>query len=237
MVCFFSCPSLVVTTTKAERVARARRRRWELRRRWRRWPIVAVLLTGLVISALSLIQPIKAELGARLLERELVARMQAPPDDRADADRWRPWPWANLAPVAELRFPGLGEQRIVADSASGEALAWGVGHMSETAPLGAPGVSVVAGHRDGAFRLLEDVDEGDVVELVTLNGETLRYQVSERRIVDSRVARLPIQHAGPDELVLTTCWPIEALASGPERLLLRASLIGSLPAGTTERAS
>lgn len=148
--------------------------------------------------------------------------MAAAPDDRADPEQWRPWPWAELAPVGELYFPSLDEQRVVSDSASGEALAWGVGHMSSTAGLGAPGVSVVAGHRDGAFAVLGDVHEGDTVELTTLDGEVHRYRVDERIVVDSGRAQLPIDHTGPDELVLTTCWPIDALVSGPERLVIRA---------------
>ncbi len=149
--------------------------------------------------------------------------MAAPTEQRADPEQWRPWPWAELAPVGELNFPELNETRVVVDSASGEALAWGVGHMPSTAALGAPGVSVVAGHRDGAFELLADVYAGDIVELTTVDGEVRRYVVDERVVVDSGQVQLPIDHDGPDELILTTCWPIDALISGPERLLIRAT--------------
>lgn len=182
----------------------------------------AIVAVGLALLVTSLAQPFKAHLGRTLLHQKFEARLAATPDEQADAGRWRPWPWADLAPIAELSFPELGERRVVVDSASGEALAWGVGHMPATAELGSPGVSVVAGHRDGSFELLGQVQEGDSVELTTLDGETLRYVVEERLVVDSREAVLPIVHTGPDELLLTTCWPIEALVSGPERLIVRA---------------
>lgn len=180
------------------------------------------LLLGLLLFLGAVAQPVKARVGQSLLASTLDDRMAAAPHERADADQWRPWPWAELAPIAELHFPALGEHRVVVDSASGEALAWGVGHMTETAGLGAPGVSVVAGHRDGAFALLGQVYEGDTVELTMLDGETRRYVVDERVVVDSGRVQLPIDHVGADELVLTTCWPIDAFVSGPERLVVRA---------------
>lgn len=196
-------------------------------RRLRRLGAVVIAAVGLVLLASALTQPVQSWVGTQLLDQTLADRMAASRDEQADSDRWRPWPWANLAPIAELRFPELGEQRVVVDSASGEALAWGVGHMSETAPLGSPGVSVIAGHRDGAFDFLDQVLEGDSVELTTVDGTTVRYVIEERLVVDSRFAQLPIVHAGPDELILTTCWPIQALISGPERLLLRARPLSS----------
>ena len=191
-------------------------------RRKRRLLAAVPLLLGMVLLASALAQPVKAHVGRSLLASTLEDRMAAAPEVRADPDRWRPWPWAELAPIAELHFPALNEQRVVVDSASGEALAWGVGHMAATAQLGSPGVSVVAGHRDGAFALLGQVHEGDTVELTMLDGETRRYVVDELVVVDSGRVQLPIDHVGTDELVLTTCWPIDALVSGPERLVVRA---------------
>ena len=191
-------------------------------RRQQRLLALLPLVVGLAVLATALAQPIKAHVGQSLLASTLDARMAAPPEARADPEQWRPWPWAELAPVAELHFPALGEERVVVDSASGEALAWGVGHMTSTAALGAPGISVVAGHRDGAFEVLGDVHPGDTVELTTIDGEVHRYVVDERIVVDSGQSQLSIDHTGLDELVLTTCWPIDALLSGPERLVIRA---------------
>ena len=171
--------------------ARANR---EHRARWHRWVAALPLLLGMILLAMAVLQPIKAHVGRSLLASTLDARMAASPEERADPDQWRPWPWADVAPVARLHFPGLGQERVVADAASGEALAWGPGHMAQTAPLGGAGISVIAGHRDGAFELLGGVHEGDIVQLTTLDGELHTYVVNERVVVDSGLVRLPIDH-------------------------------------------
>lgn len=191
----------------------------------RRVVAATALIVGLALLATGLAQPIKAATGHHLLEQTFHARLAAPRDEQATAERWRPWPWADVSPVAKLHFPNLGEDRVVLNSASGEALAWGVGHVPGTAPLGGPGIAAVAGHRDGRFELLADVREGDEIELTTLTGITRRYVVDARVVVDSRRVELPIDHHGTAELLLTTCWPIDGLFAGPERLVVSAALI------------
>lgn len=189
---------------------------------FRRGAALCCAAAGAVLLVAALQQPAKAALGRILLERAFDARSAAPEEIRADAAAWRPWPWADMAPIGRLDFPTLGARRVVLDSASGEALAWGVGVVSGLAPLGAPGLTAVAGHRDGGFEILGGLQIGDVVELTTLDGAQARYRIVRREVVDSRRRRLPIRRHGPDDLVLATCWPIEALISGPERLLVHA---------------
>ncbi len=186
---------------------------------------LAVVLIGVVVLGGALAQPAKAHLGRGMLEATFSARLAAPEAARADASQWRPWSWAAMSPIGEIRFPALGESRIIVDSSSGEALAWAVGHVPETSPLGTPGPSVIAGHRDGTFSLLADVSEGDVIEVTTLANHELRYVVEHQVVVDADHYELPIERHGDDELVLATCWPIDALVTGSERLLIRARLI------------
>jgi len=190
--------------------------------RYQRIVAVAAIALGGWLLVTSLAQPIKATIGESLLDRTFAERLAADESARHDETLWRPWSGADLTPVAEVRFPRLDEHRVIVDSASGEALAWAVGHMRGTAELGTPGISAIAGHRDGRFELLKDVQKGDDVELTTLNGETTRYVVTELTVVDSRTTQMPVVHSGPDELVMVTCWPIDAVLSGPERLLVRA---------------
>lgn len=188
----------------------------------RRWVGRILVVAGLVLVGSAMAHPAKAWIGHNLLERTFNDRLSATAAKQADDSVWRPWPGADLAPIGELNFPELGERRVVVDSASGEALAWSVGHVVGTAELGAPGVSAIAGHRDGRFALLSEVSEGDSFELTTLSGETVRYVVYHREVVDSEVVALPRVHSGDEELILTTCWPLDAFVSGSERLLLRA---------------
>ena len=73
---------------------------------------------------------------------------------RAGENGVRPWPWADITPVAVLEVPRLGERSIVLEGASGQAMAFGPGHMINTPPIGARGTAVVAAHRDTQFRYL-----------------------------------------------------------------------------------
>jgi sortase A len=45
----------------------------------------------------------------------------------------RPWPWADMHPIARLRAPAHGRDLIVLDGASGQALAFGPAHIVGTA--------------------------------------------------------------------------------------------------------
>lgn len=206
-----------MTTAAEPAPGRARRRRRALR-----LASVLALFLGVALLGSALLQPVKAALGLALLDDAFEARRAAPADARADPENWRPWPWAEIAPIGRIAFPRLGESRTILDGVGGEALAWGVGHAPATAGLGAPGVTALAGHRDGAFAFLGRLEEGDLIELTPLEGAPIRYRVTSLEVIDARHRNFPIVRTGPDALALATCWPIEALVSGPERLLVTA---------------
>lgn len=204
-----------------------------------------LMLGGLGFVAAGLATPAKAALGQYLLERAWEASVAAAQNAESASDAEvsnvevskvevsnvegaagaalaRPWSWADMAPVARLSFPRLGEERLVLDKASREGLAWGPGHVSGTAPLGAPGLSAAAAHRDTHFGLLQDVEIGDVIELETVDGGVARYEVKHTAVVDVREWRFPAVFEGPDVLALATCFPFNQLTPGPERFVLFA---------------
>jgi sortase A len=117
--------------------------------------------TGLIASALYI--PAKAAFAQVLLERAW-ARTQA------GESGVRPWPWADITPVAILEVPRLRERSIVLEGASGQAMAFGPGHMINTPPIGEQGTAVVAAHRDTQFRYLKDVKTGDRIVVETADG-------------------------------------------------------------------
>ena len=61
---------------------------------------------------------------------------------------------------------------------------------SGTADPGAPGTTVVAGHRDTHFAFLRDLRAGDPLELEDRLGRVHRYEVVETAIVHARDARV-----------------------------------------------
>jgi sortase A len=159
--------------------------------------------------------PVKAELAQVLLDR-------AWREVRSGQSNARPWPWADTSPIAELRIPSLDADWIVLSGSSGRNLAFAPAHMDGSAAPGARGVTVIAGHRDTHFEVLQTLAPGAELLLVNRAGESFRYRVSAIEIVDARTTRLRLDAERP-VLVLATCYPFDALiAGGPMRLLVWA---------------
>lgn len=149
------------------------------------------------------------------------ARVRTERDARAPAQRGdtlhRPWPWADIAPVARLVAPRLDVDLIVLDGFSAQALAFGPGLVR-----GENGTLVLSAHRDSHFAFLREVRAGERLVLEHAGEAPREYRVRATRVVDYRAAGAML--AGrPDALVLVTCWPFDALApGGPLRLLVFA---------------
>ncbi|MEK9283281.1 MULTISPECIES: class GN sortase [unclassified Bradyrhizobium] len=136
------------------------------------------------------------------------------------------WSWADTWPVARIEVKRIGASAIVLAGSSGQALAFGPGHVERTVDAGERGVAVYAAHRDTHFRFLRNVAIGDVIEITRRDGRRFRYRADASAVV--RFDASGIDPATQDfELVLTTCWPFDAVTSGPERYILHATLIGA----------
>jgi sortase A len=134
----------------------------------------------------------------------------------------RPWPWADAWPVARLEFPAEGEEMIVLSGGSGRTLAFAPGHLDGSPLPGRPGNSIIGGHRDTHFRLLERLAPGDVIRAEDRAGVRHRFRVTAKQIVDSRTTRLDPDGARP-ALILVTCYPFDAIVpGGPLRYLVFA---------------
>ena len=144
-----------------------------------------------------------------------------------------PWPWSDTWPIARLKVPALGVERLVLSGDSGSALAFGPGHSRASAMPGAAGEVVIGGHRDTHFRFLRQLDAGLEVLLALPDGRQRRYRVVKREVVDSRRQRL-LRGDSADRLLLVTCYPFDALDSGgPLRFVVTAYPLDT--AGTANR--
>jgi len=159
----------------------------------------------------------KALLAQILLERAFAQTLATGRDVK-------PWAWADTWPVARVSVPRLGESAIVLSGASGQALAFGPGHVARTPAAGEPGTAVYSGHRDTHFAFLGDVVLGDEIRVTRRDGRNLRF-----RVTGTSVARWDASGIDPDaagrNLVLVTCWPLDARFSGPLRYLVHAELV------------
>ena len=136
----------------------------------------------------------------------------------------KPWSWADTWPVARIEVKRLHARAIVLAGSSGQALAFGPGHVERTADAGERGVAGYSAHRDTHFAFLKHVVAGDEIDVTRDDGRTFRYRVDTMSVVrfdDSGIDPL----AGGHQLVLSTCWPFDALTQGPERYLVHATML------------
>jgi sortase A len=125
----------------------------------------------------------------------------------------KPWPWADTHPLARLRVPHLDVDEVVLSGASGRTLAWGPGHLDDSAPPGAEGNTVLSAHRDTHFRFLQRVVPGDAIVIERPGGAHVDYRVRDVFVADARTLRIPRDPTVPT-LTLVTCYPFDALAPG-----------------------
>src|ERR1700748_1061836 len=136
----------------------------------------------------------------------------------------KPWSWADTWPVARIEVKRLNASAIVLAGSSGQALAFGPGHVELTPDAGERGVAVYSAHRDTHFRFLKSVVIGAVIDIVRSDGRRFRYRVDGTSVVRFDASGIdPL--SGGYELVLSTCWPFGSLTPGPERYLLHATMI------------
>jgi sortase A len=164
--------------------------------------------------------------GAYIHAKAMVAQVlleRAFEETLASGQDVKPWSWADTWPVARIAVKRLNASVIVLDGSSGQALAFGPGHVENTPNAGEAGTAVYSAHRDTHFRFLGNVVVGDDIEVVRRDGKTFRYRVTGTSVVRFDASGIDA-FADGSELALTTCWPLEAITPGPFRYVVRARL-------------
>ncbi len=130
-----------------------------------------------------------------------------------------PWPWADFVPVGRLTVDRLEVERAILSGASGESMAFGLGHVHGTSAVGGGGNAVIAGHRNSWAGFLFELRIGDEITVMTRRGE-MRYIVSSQSVVsdDEGVVLLPTLD---ERLTLITCYP----RRGPVPAVQRFSVV------------
>ena len=183
----------------------------------KRLAVLTIALAGAVLFGQGAYVHAKALLAQVLLERAFAETI-------ATGRATKPWSWADTWPVARIEVKRLKARAVVLAGSSGQALAFGPGHVELTPDAGERGVAVYAAHRDTHFRFLKDVAIGDEIAVTRRDGRTIRYRADRSAVVrfdDSGLDPL----SGGYELVLSTCWPFDAVTQGPLRYMLHATMI------------
>ena len=183
--------------------------------------ICLLAFAGLVLFGQGAYIHAKARVAQVLLERAFEKAI-------ATGRETKPWSWADTWPVARIEVQRLQARAIVLAGSSGQALAFGPGHVERTPDAGERGVAVYSAHRDTHFAFLKNVVVGDEISVMRSDGKQFRYRVDTTSVVRFDASGIdPL--ADGHQLVLSTCWPFDALTQGPERYLVHATMIGNAP--------
>jgi sortase A len=178
-------------------------------------------LAGLILFGQGAYIHAKALVAQVLLERAFEKTI-------ATGRETKPWSWADTWPVARIEVKRLHASTVVLAGSSGQALAFGPGHVEQTPDAGERGVAVYSAHRDTHFAFLKNLVVGDDINVMRSDGKQFHYRVDATSVVRFDASGIdPL--AGGRELVLSTCWPFDALTQGPERYLVHATMLGDAP--------
>jgi sortase A len=169
--------------------------------------------------------------GAYIHAKALVAQVlleRAFENTLVTGEATKPWSWADTWPVARIEVKRLHARAIVLAGSSGQALAFGPGHVERTADAGERGVAIYSAHRDTHFAFLKNVVIGDAIDVTRQDGRTFRYRVDATSVVRFDASGIDPFVDG-HEMVLSTCWPFDALTQGPERYLVHATMLEAAP--------
>jgi sortase A len=202
-----------------------------------RWIAVSLIVIGLVVGLgagwqwYGKVRHVAAEqrrLDKVLASRDRSAAAAASPIRPAPARRAAVTAVAPGTPIARLHLPTISKTLVVVEGAGDKQLDQGPGRMADTAPLGEPGNTALAGHRyPGLFWNLDLIEVGDPIVVETADAwlvyRTVRTVIVEP--VDQTVLAAP-PPSTPVMLTLITCEP---KLSTSRRLVKQATLIRTDP--------
>jgi sortase A len=127
---------------------------------------------------------------------------------------------ASPATLAILRIPRLKLEVPVYDGTADAVLDLAAGRIEGTALPGTTGNVGIAAHRDGFFRVLKDLKEGDALVLDTPVA-TEQYRVEWIRITTPEDVSVIDPTPGP-AVTLVGCYPFYHVGAAPQRFIVRA---------------
>lgn len=187
--------------------------------RTQRFLVVGLFLIGATLLGKGLYMQAKAHFAQYLIEQAWTKTL-------ADGQSHKPWSWADTYPVAKLSIyreqaansdieAELNDSLYVLAGASGRNLAFGPSLVLSSAPAGQKGNTVIAGHRDTHFAILNGMAVGRRLSLQTLKGNNIIYEVVATQVVHETETQFMAPSAD-NRLTLITCYPFDALQGGAE---------------------
>jgi sortase A len=122
--------------------------------------------------------------------------------------------------LAVLRIPRLKLEVPVYEGTTDAVLDLAAGRIEDTALPGTPGNVGIAAHRDGFFRVLKDIKQGDALELDTPVA-LQQYRVEWIKITTPEDVSVIDPTPGP-AVTLVGCYPFYHQGAAPQRFIVRA---------------
>ena len=182
--------------------------------------IVLLASTGLALIGNGLWIKAKAELAQLLLNQAFDRARRNSDITLAES---KPWSWADIQPIARLNVPRLNQTSIVLNNTSGEALAFGPGHIANTPMPGEYGTSVLAAHRDTHFSWIRHLQSGDRLEIERTDGSQFAFKVKRSWIAHFDNSGINA-HSQGRFIALSTCYPFDQQTPGPLRYVVEAEI-------------
>ena len=101
----------------------------------------------------------------------------------------------------------------------------GAGRIKGTAMVGSSGNLGIAGHRDGFFRVLKDVEIGDSMNMLTYKGNS-EFVVTSITIVDPSDVSV-LAPTDDSTITLVTCYPFYFVGHAPKRYIVKGELLSN----------
>ena len=128
-------------------------------------------------------------------------------------------------PLAILTIDKLDLKVPVYDGTDEINLNRGAGRIKGTGRIDTPGNMGIAGHRDGFFRALKDIEVGDSMDMLTFQGKS-EFVVSSITIVDPSDVSV-LAPTDDTTITLVTCYPFYFVGHAPKRYIVKGELVPS----------
>jgi len=178
----------------------------------------SLIFLGIFGIAKASFMPIKAIIGQHYLE---AAWQESLKNNRLS----KPWKSADFYMIGELKVPRLKISRVILNSVSGEALAWGIGRVDNINKRQTKRPIILAGHRDSHMQFMSKLNVGDKIELMMTNGVSKTFTISKVDITKKPELVMSALNSENESLILTTCWPFGSSKRGLKRYILTADIL------------
>jgi sortase A len=125
--------------------------------------------------------------------------------------------------IGRMGIPRLGVSALLTEGTTNKILRRAVGHIAGTSLPGQGGNVGIAGHRDGFFRPLRNIQTGDTITITTPGTRYVYRVVSIRIVKPDDVAVLASDST--ETLTLVTCYPFYFVGPAPDRFIVKAQRV------------